>query len=224
MASGAGLLVNQINSSGLGNIVWSLAPQVPFTQFDLPLNLHVAGIVAALGDQGTMNRLVPTADGVLFGNAADGTWYLGNIPTAQVPDPLTVGTIHATDIGTVTLEVSGTPTFTGLAGGTIVTNIGLDASNHLITGPAAHSSPAMYFENPSKTSGTSPNGSPTNGSPLVIGNELFDPDSIAHVQDSQTIVIDTTGTYRIDWGGYWAQGALLQTWRLRLRPALSGIW
>lgn len=202
LATGAGLLVNQVDSNGNGSITWSIGPNVPFTQFNLPLNTAITGILAALGAQGSMRRLVPTADGVLFGRASDGSWHLGAIPIATVPDPLTVNLLGATTADITTLNVTGLSTFSGLAAGTITQTIGLDASNHLITGALGHPSLAMYYESTSRTSVATPNSALTQGQAVVIGNELFDPDSISHVQDSTTIVIDTAGTYRIEWTGY----------------------
>lgn len=206
LANQPGLLVNQINSSGGGNIAFSLSPAVPFTTYSWGFNSPITGIVAALGAQGTMMRLTPSVAGFIA-TAADGTFTIAPAPAATVPDPLNIGTINVGNETAGNLTVTATTTLSGVPVGTITTTIGLNSSNQVVSGVGAHTSLAMYFENASRTTPTSPNGVTTANQPLVIGNELFDPDNIAHVQDSQTIIIDTAGTYEIGWGGYWPSGS-----------------
>jgi len=195
-------MVSTIGSNGSPQITWSLAPNVPFTQSNVALNQHFTGLLAALGSQGVMNRLVPTSDGILYGRASDGTWYIGSLPAATVPDPLTLTTLIAGTVDVTTLNVTGNTTLSGVSAGTITQNIGLDSGGVVVTGSLATPSMAMYYESTSRTSAATPNSSLTQGQGVIIGNELFDPDGIAHVQDQQTIVIDTAGKYLISWSGY----------------------
>lgn len=216
----ASFLVAYLDGNGNPVVQWSNSPSVLPTSYPLTLNQKFTGLLDAMGSSGGMRILTPTglsAIAYLTANP-DGTWNLSPAPSSTIPDPLTIGTINANALNSVTLNIAGLSTFTGLSAGTVTQNIGLNASNQLVTGNTSVSAVAQYYENTSLVSVATPNSTVSIGTGVVIGNEIFDSNGLAHVQDAQTIVIDVSGTYLVRWGGTWANQSPLR------KPALSLAW
>lgn len=216
----ASFLVAYLDGNGNPVVQWSNSPSVLPTSYPLALNQKFTGLLDAMGSSGGMRILTPTglsAIAYLTANP-DGTWNLSPAPSSTIPDPLTIGTINANALNSVTLNIAGLSTFTGLSAGTVTQNIGLNASNQLVTGNTSVSAVAQYYENTSLVSVATPNSTVSIGTGVVIGNEIFDPNGLAHVQDAQTIVVDVKGTYLVRWGGTWGPVGAGASPR---RPALS---
>lgn len=199
-------LIQRIDGSGNPVIEFSRSPQITPEDYNLALGQKFDNLLASLGSVG-FRSLVPSglsATAYLVANT-DGTWALASAPTTTVPDPLTLTTLNAGSVNTTSLSATGNGiTFSGLSTGTISKEIGLNSSNQLVIGNTAVSGAAQYYESNSLTSVSTPNSTVVVNQPVVIGNEIYDPNSLAHVQDTQTIVVDVPGQYSVRWGGTFA--------------------
>ena len=170
----------------------------------------VFGNLVVIGSDGVMRKLLgpAVANQVILTNAA-GQPYFGPIPTATVPDPLTVGTLTVTGLTTLNnVAVSGGINFTGLGTSAPVFLLGLDASGNLVKGDPATTGVqlAQFFESPTMPSAASPNSGATAGSNLTIGNLIFDSvgtpgGALFTATNSQTLTCLVAGAYKVEWGG-----------------------
>lgn len=206
LQNAAGVLTASLDGSGNYTLGFTNAPAIAYSTFAVGLNTPFSGILAALGANSVTMKVAPNAEGFLRGNA-DGTFTLVTLPAATVPDPLTVTNLFATTFTVDDLTTNGVVMFNNLLDDTIVSVLGLNAAGELVTTNAGTSggvggvSIAKYLETPAEPSlNPSPNQLKTNGDQLIVGNEVFDPDSIASVLDTERIRIDKAGTYRVDWG------------------------
>lgn len=199
-------LVQKIDGSGNPVIAFENSPQITPTGYNLLLGQKFNNLLAALGSNG-LRSLVPTglsATAYLIANT-DGTWSLASAPSATVPDPLTLATLNAGSVNTSDFSATGNViTFSGLPNGTISKEIGLNSSNNLVIGTTASSGAAQYYESTSLTSVATPNSTVVTNQPVIIGNEIYDPNNLSHVQDIHTIVVDVAGQYSVRWGGTFA--------------------
>jgi hypothetical protein len=210
-------LIASIDGNGNPVITWTNSPNVLPASYPLTLGQTFTGLLSAMGSAGQFRVMTPTGltgTAYLTANAA-GQFVLSPAPTSLVPDPLTIGTIDATNLNSNTLTIAGLITLTGIAAGTVTQFIGLNASNQIVTGAGAPSGCAQYYENTSLVSTATPNSSISLGTGTVIGNEIYDPNGIAHVGNSQTVVMDKAGQFKVSWGGTWGATSGLR------QPALS---
>lgn len=202
-------------------------PQVLLTDLELSENEGFYGIVTNT-DTGRFRRLVPAAgvDGFMVADG-NGGWFIkpASEVGSTVPDPLTLTTLNASNVNTSALTVSGLPTFTGLISGTIATTIGLNGSNQLVKGTSSTISVAQFYESNGLASPATPNFTyPANASANVqIGNEISDPDGIAHVVSQEVIEVDKAGTYSIEWYGQY-QGYSINGNVSAGTPYNPGLW
>jgi hypothetical protein len=155
-----------------------------------------------------MRRVLPAAGSDGYIQAVDGQWKLTDVPTATIPDPLQIADLTVTSAATIVdLLVSGSFCFPSVALGTIATVVGLDSNGCLVkqsgTGSILNLGLAMYYENPDETSTAVPNNTIANSGYAVIGNELFDNNSIAQVVDTQTVRVNQAGKYLVLWSWSW---------------------
>jgi len=199
-----GLLVSRLTGSGNVEITFSSAPVVALDVFTWTSQQEFGNLVAVNAD-GAMRQLEGPATPDLFPRTnASGNLIFDTLPTAIIPDPLTIGTINATTVNTSALNASGAVALTGLASGTIANTVGLDGSGNLVKGGSSTGiQSSMFYESPTSPSATFPNSNPTAGSNLVIGNQIYDSGgSIVGVVDGQTLKVLVAGKYRVDWGGF----------------------
>lgn len=178
----------------------------------------VFGNLVVIGSDGVMRKLVgpAVANQVILTNAS-GQPYFGPIPTATVPDPLTVGTLTVTGLTTLNnVAVSGGMNFTGLGTSAPSFLLGLDASGNLVKGDPATTGVqvAQFFESPTMPSAATPNVNAGAGSNLTIGNLVFDSvgtpgGALFTATNSQVLTCLTAGTYKVEWGGQvtWDSGS-----------------
>jgi hypothetical protein len=199
------VLFCNLTGSGQPQFTWTNSPQMLPPSLPLALQQTFTGLLAAVGPSGYWRALAPTAPGFLACDAL-GNWAVQAAPMAVVPAVLNVTTSVTAPTATfTTLQVSGAPTFSGLAAGTITQNVGLNSSNQLVTGSIATGSSATYFESTTLTyAGTSPNNSITaSGQPVVIGSRISDDAGLITIVNATTLQVVEAGTYVIDWSGRW---------------------
>lgn len=206
-----GVLVNRVTGSGQSNIVWTVDPCIPSTEYEVEAGDTISHLLVALGDQGCYRRLKPAvgSDG-LYLKSIGGQWVVDELDTATIPDPLTLQQLIVQNSATINdLTVGDALTFTALATGTIVATVGLDAGGNLVKQTSGTSSLAMkvalYYESSSLVASSTPNDPINKNAYAIIGNEIFDTDNLATVSNQQTIRIDVTGKYFIWWGGHFGE-------------------
>lgn len=154
---------------------------------------------------GLLQRLTPAngVDGVLKADGSGNLSFQDISSSFTIPDPLTVTTLNATNVNVTDLTVTGTPEFSGLQDDTIVSNIGLNASNQLVKGSSPTISVASFFETNDLAGSSYPNFTfpATPVSAVQVGVEISDPDGIAHGVGLTVIQIDKAGDYIISWRG-----------------------
>lgn len=202
LQNGNGFLVNQQTGSGF-QMGWSTSPVPNLDTFQTVEDQNFGNIVAILAN-GQMRQLLgpATADLVPMTDAAGGVAFRA-LPTATIPDPLSLTTLNVTNLTAGTFTLTGTMSANGLATGTVITQIGLDGSGNVVKGTGTTGvQTAMFFESPSGSSVATPNAAVIAGGFLIIGNLLYDSGgAIATVSDSQTVAIAVSGKYQVDWGG-----------------------
>jgi hypothetical protein len=215
-AGSGGFLVARQTPNGW-DIKFSTAPTVALEAF-LAVQGVAFGQVLVQQSDSVMRAMNPpvTANLVLGTNAAGQAMWIP-IPAATVPDPLTVADLTVTNLATINnLAVTGTPVFSGLGTGALVSFLGLDAANNVIKGTPATTGTqvASFFEAPTSPSATTPNSGATAGNLLTIGNLLFDSvgtagGSLFTATNSQTLTCLTAGVYIVDFGGQvtWTGGS-----------------
>lgn len=202
--------VNGFLYYGANGLAFSAEPRVALTELEVSEGDTFGDMVICTGSNGIFRRVVPAAgvDGFLKADGA-GRLTFEDPSSSTIPDPLTLDTINVTTFNVTDTNSTGTPTFDNLQTDTIVANIGLNGSNQLVKGTQQTISVASYFEINDLTGAGTPNFTypATASSYVMIGNEITDPDAIAHVQDSETIAIDKVGDYTIEWRGQFTGGA-----------------
>lgn len=212
-----------LSSSPTLGVTFTSAPAVNLPVLTATSGLQFQSIVAAQGTAGNLVQVRPAANG-LFVQSSGGQFILGPLPATSVPDPLTIGTINVGTLlnSTAPATLSGVVTLgAGTVAGTIVSLLGINGSGNVVLGSASTVSKAMYYEAASGTDTTVlPNRTTTANGFAVIGNELYDKDSIAHVTNSQTISIDKAGEYEIEWVSSFNNRAFTPVGTASTRPAL----
>lgn len=196
--------VNGFLYYGSNGLQFSTDPRVPLTELEVAEGDTFGDMVICTGSNGIFRRVVPAAgvDGFLKADGA-GRLTFEDPSSSTIPDPLTLDEINVTTLNVTDTNSSGTTTYSNLQTDTIVSNIGLNGSDQLVKGTQQTISVASYFEINDLTGAGTPNYTypATASSYVMIGNEITDPDSIAHVQDSESIAIDKAGDYTIEWRG-----------------------
>jgi hypothetical protein len=195
---------------GQNGLRFSDSPRVPLAELEVDEDDPFGNLVICSGSNGIWRRVVPKlgVDGFLKANG-DGTVSFSDPTAASIPDPLTLNTINVSTLNATDVNVSGTPTFTGLQTDTIVSILGINGSNQLVLGSQQTISVALFYETNDPAGPGTPNWTfPANATANVqIGNEISDADGIASVQDSATIRIDKPGSYVIEWYGQYSSGS-----------------
>lgn len=204
------LLVGQVTGSGTLKVFWTNEICVAPPELQIADGVGFNGINASMGDAGCWRRLNPDINAVGWLRAFNGEWILSDLPTSNIPDPLEVEDLTVTDTATiknVSIPNGGSFCFPSVATGTITTPIGLNADGCLVkqtsgsgTNPLGISM-AEFYENSSETAVTTPNSGITNGQSAQIGNELYDPDGIAQVNNTTSVKVLSAGRYSVRWFG-----------------------
>jgi hypothetical protein len=164
------------------------------------------GNLFVLGSDNRMRQLeVPATSGLFMQTNATGDLVLSAAPAAVVPDPLIVNDLTVVNAALIDdLTTNGIVTHNNISSGTVVSLLGLDVSNVLVTQAlAAGFAASMFYESPSSpTPGTGPNAAKTSGQYLIIGNLLFDSGAnLISVTTSEAITVNVAGKYKLDWTG-----------------------
>lgn len=204
--SGAqGLLQSVVDGSGNFAISFSESPQV-----NLPVTTVAEdatfGNIVIIGSDNKLTRLAGPNTALLFLQTnTQGQIFLGDPPPAVVPDPMVVNNLTVAVLATLAnVTISGTVVMSGIAAGTLIDIVGLDASNNVIKQSVSQLTTqcAQFFESPTSPNAGYPNQNKTGGENLVIGNRLFDSGaSIVNVTNSETLTVAVAGDYNIQWGG-----------------------
>lgn len=202
LQNGNGFLVNQQTGSGF-QMGWSTSPVPNLDTFQTVEDQNFGNIVAILAN-GQMRQLLgpATADLVPMTDAAGGVAFRA-LPTATIPDPLSLTTLNVTNLTAGTFTLTGTMSAGGIPTGTIANQLGLDGSGNVVKGGSTSGvGVAQFFESPTSPNAGTPNANVIPGNPLVIGNLLYSfGGTFASVTNSQTITVQTTGPYELDWNG-----------------------
>lgn len=206
LINGPGFLVARVNDSGAYSIQFTEAPVVDLESYQAISLTAFGKLVIQQSDGILRNMIAPAAADLYLGTDGSGNVVFRPIPTATVPDPLSVTTANITNLTITNGIVNGGLLFTGLATGTLTSILGVDATGNLIKGTAADTSvqSVMFFESPTSPSAATPNGTTTAGSMLVIGNEIVSsltPGALISVTNSQTLAIVQEGFYEFEFSG-----------------------
>jgi hypothetical protein len=209
-AGNGGFFVAVPTGSGGFNMGFTVAPQVALTSFQAGIGTTF-GNLTVLGSDSILRYLIgPATANQYVRTNASGQLIFGPLPASSVPDPLTVGTINATNFTLGNGTITGALSLPGVSSGTLSTFLGLDVNGNVITGTPSNtgSQVAMFFESPTTVAATSPNAPCTQGIPLTIGNLIFDSvtpavpgGALITPTNSQTLTVVTAGTYVFHWGG-----------------------
>lgn len=178
-------------------------PQVAYQDLAVAEGQLFTGLMVNTSS-GFVRRLVPNngVNGAVFADGS-GNFVIQDPATSTIPDPLVVTEVQATYGLFTYLTVSNTLTLPATVEDTIVYNIGLNAALQVVRGTTRTISVAQFYESNSLTSPATPNFTyPANANANVqIGNEIYDPDGIAHVVSQEVVEIDVAGRYTIEWYG-----------------------
>lgn len=215
-AEGGGFLIARQTPNGWA-IGFSTTPTVALEEF-LALQGVAFGQVLVQQSDSVMRAMNgPAVANLVLGTNAAGQAMWIPIPAATVPDPLTVNDLTVNNLATLNnVNVTGTPVFSGLGTGALVSFLGLDASNNVIQGTPATTGVqvAMFYEQPvSPGNLNGPNTDAISGNDLTIGNLLFESvlpvvpgGALLTAINSQTLTVLTGGTYVMHWGGFVSYG------------------
>lgn len=198
-----GFLVCDFPSGGTPQIYFTNEPCIKPPELEVGLGDQISHLNASLGDNGCMRRIVPEAatDGWL--RAIGGAWVVSALPSEQFPEPFEVENLIVNDTATIAnLVVGGTLCFDALPADTITTFVGLNASDCLVTGTVSQIEAALYYESATLTSAATPNSPIARNTNAIIGNEIFDPQSVSSIVSTTRVKIDKAGTYAIFWSGF----------------------
>lgn len=204
LATGAGLLVSNINGSGNAGLTFTTTPQVQLSDYTASANTTFGQLIV-MGSDYRWRALDASAlaSGLFLQTNGAGQVIFGSPPAATIPDPLVVNDLNvANEITTNDLTTGGTLTLNNLASGTVVNLLGLDAANEVVLQAiTAGVAGCMFFESPTSPSAGIPNINKNNGDYLVIGNRLFDSGAnLISVTTSEAITVNVTGKYLLIWG------------------------
>lgn len=203
LANAAGLLVNQQNGSGNFSLGWTTQPKVALDSYQAVANTAFGNIIVGGSDNIWRYLDAPVSAGLFMQTNATGDVIFGPGPAAVVPDPLTVNNLNVTvKTTTADLTVSGDTLLNGVASGTVVSLLGLDVTNKVVTQALAQGvQMAMYFESPTSPSASTPNDNKNNGEYLIIGNRLFltGTTNILNVATSEQLSVAEAGNYLLIW-------------------------
>lgn len=210
LTNAPGFLVAQQNANGTFQLIWTEEPAVDLDQYQIVQSQEYGNLIGVNAD-GVWRELLGPATANLFPRTnAAGNLIFDTLPAATIPDPLTLTTINVTNLNAADLVVSSDVTLSGLVAGTVVAQIGLNASNQLVIGVSTvtGAQSCMFFEAPTSPSPTTPNSGVTPGSLLTIGNLIYDSvlpavagGALITATNSQTLSVVTAGSYCFDWGG-----------------------
>lgn len=198
-----GFVVVDNTPGGTPQVFITDAPCIEIPVLELGLGSEITHLNASLGDGACMRRLKPgdEVDGWL--RAIGGVWQISALPSENLPDPFERENIIVTDTLTAENVVIGNSLcFDALAAGTITDNVGLNGSGCLVKGNISQIEAALYYESATLTSVATPNSPTARNTNAIIGNEIFDPQSIASIVSTTRIKIDKVGTYFIFWSGF----------------------
>lgn len=188
------------------SIKFTQQPAVPYPELAVIANASFGAFVVSTGDSGLHYRLSPPATANLVVQTdGSGGFKLASVPSASVPDPLTVNTLTVLETLNASGQINvGTVYGAAIPSGTIANAVGVSATGFFVKGsPVTQTAKALYYEDTVRdnTQSNFPNKTLLANGNCFIGNELSDVSGLAHVQDSFTIVIDVAGSYQIDWSG-----------------------
>lgn len=214
-----GYLVARATGSGGWLINFTTEPVIPLSNITA-VQSQTFGQFIVQGSDNIMRTLTGPAIADLYPRTnAAGQITFETLPNATVPDPLVVNDLTVvTNAQIADLQITGTTEMSGLATATLVSVLGLNASNEIIKGTPADtgSQCASFYETASSPAGVgvTPNVSATSGNPLYIGNCLFDSSTVGGitptlitVDNATTLRCAVAGVYVIDFGGMIANTA-----------------
>lgn len=200
-----GYLVAQQTGSGTWLYTFTTQPQIDLSTYQAIQGQIIPNLVIQGADNIMRELLGPASANLILMTNALGQLIFTPIPTATVPDPLTVADLTVTNSFNLTSgTISGTPIFTGLGTGTLSFFVGLDGTGNLIKGTPASTGvqSVMFFEAPTSPSAATPNAPTVAGGFLTIGNEINSSTTagaLISVTNSQTLTVVTAGYYTIHW-------------------------
>lgn len=216
LENNVGFLISQQQASGAYVLAFTTAPTVALANFQATQSVPFGNLVMIAADGSWRQLLGPAIADLYPRTNAAGEIIFDTLPPSTVPDPLAVTTLTATTANITTLNVSGLSTLTGVAAGTIVNFLGLNAGNQVVSTTSAGISAAMFYESASSPSAAYPNSGVAAGGVLTIGNTLFDSgQNIISVTNSTTLTVAVAGKYLIYWNGFQVRTAGAQR---------GGIW
>lgn len=207
-----GFLVARQTGSGTWVYAFTNAPVVDLETYQAIAGQVIPNLVVQGSDNILRELLGPAvANRILLTNAA-GQLIFAPIPTATVPDPLTVTDLTVNNVATLNdVTVAGGVNFSGLGTGTLSFFLGVDAGGNLIQGTPATTGvqSCMFYEWPVSPAGANfPNAAVTANNLLTIGNLLYDSvlpvvpgGALITAINSQTLSVLTAGNYVLDWCG-----------------------
>jgi hypothetical protein len=202
-----GFLVCDFVPGGTPQIFFTAEPCITLPEIGINVGDQISHMVASMGDNGCLRRLLPDpeADGWL--RAIGGTWVLSALPSESFPEPFEVENLIVNDTATIeNLVVGASMCFDALPAGTIATFVGLNAENCLVTGAISQIEASLYYESATLTSALEPNNPTARNTNVIIGNEIFDPQSISSVVSPSRVKIDKAGSYFIFWSAFFDHG------------------
>lgn len=200
LTNGVGILnAVQLGSGGYA-INWTNTPKIALESYQSVQDAAFGNIVILGSDNILRQLLVPAASGLFLQTDGAGNPVFGSPPSAVVPDPLAINELNVAVEATIEdLEVNGDLTLPNAAPGTIVSLLGLDATNKVVEqAVSAGVAASMFYESNVSPSSTAPNLSKNNGEFLVIGNRIFDSGaSLVNVTTSELVTVAVAGLYYI---------------------------
>lgn len=199
-------VVAVIGSGSVAIVQVTNQPEVLYPQLNIAANESFGQLIIASGANGLHYRVNPPGAANLFLQTdGAGAIEFNGPPAATVPDPLTIGTINVDTLLNVPGNITFAGTITGsVAAGTLITLLGLNSSNQIVSGnPATGISKAIFLDEPTGYLGQSfPNLSIANNQlAQIAGSQPYATDAIAIITSAQTIEVTATGTYQVDWIG-----------------------
>lgn len=203
LTNGTGILNSVQLGSGGYSFIWTNTPKIALESFQSAQDAAFGNIVILGSDNILRKLLVPAAAGLFVQTDGAGNAVFGSPPAAVVPDPLNVNELNVAVEATIEdLQVNGDLTLPNAASGTIVSLLGLDATNKVVEQAlSAGVAASMFYEANVSPSSTAPNLNKNNGEFLVIGNRIFDSGgNLVNVTTSEIVTVAVAGLYFIPFG------------------------
>jgi hypothetical protein len=198
-----GFLVCDFQPGGTPQIFFTNEPCINIPELAVGVGDQISHLNASLGDNACMRRLVPEAGADGWLRAIGGVWVLSALPTDTIPEPFEVENLIVNDTATIeNLVVGATMCFDALASDTITDTVGLSAGGCLVKGTISQVEAALFYENASLTSASTPNDPIARNTNAILGNEIFDPQGVASIVSTTRLKIDKAGSYFIIWSGF----------------------